>query len=77
MYYVYAIKSKNHKYIYVGLTNNLERRFNQHNEWREITTRSYRPFEIIYKECCETRMKARNREKYLKSWIWKEFLKKL
>jgi putative endonuclease len=31
MYYVYAISSLERNYIYVGLTNNIERRFSEHN----------------------------------------------
>jgi putative endonuclease len=63
--------------MYVGLTNNLYRRINQHNEGRERTTRSYRPFELIYYEEFDTRIEARVREKYLKSGAGKEFLREL
>ncbi|RJQ31628.1 GIY-YIG nuclease family protein [Candidatus Parcubacteria bacterium] len=77
MYYVYAIKSLNRNYLYVGLTNNPERRINQHNEGRERTTRTYAPFRTLIVENFSTRVDARNREKYLKSGIGKEYLKSL
>ena len=77
MYYVYAIVSKTRNYIYVGLTNDLERRLNEHNKGLNKTTKPYKPFELLYKEVVETRMEARNRELYLKSGIGKEFLKSL
>ena len=77
MYFVYAIKSRNKNYIYVGLTNNPERRITQHNTGKEKTTKSYAPFERILLEHFETRNEARLREKYLKSGIGKEYLKKL
>ncbi|OGZ60148.1 MAG: endonuclease [Candidatus Spechtbacteria bacterium RIFCSPLOWO2_12_FULL_38_22] len=77
MYVVYAIKSKIRNYIYVGLTNNLDRRFREHNLDNEKTTKAYRPFKIIYTEKFETRIKARKKEKYLKSGVGKEFLKSL
>ena len=64
-------------YIYVGLTDNVERRFNQHNSGYERTTKPYRPFKIILIESFETRELARIREKYLKSGVGKEFLKSL
>ena len=75
MYFIYAIKSKDKNYIYVGLTNNLDRRMGQHNAKKEKTTRRYAPFEIILTEEYRTRAEARQREKYLKSGCGKEFLK--
>lgn len=77
MYIVYAIKSTTKNYIYVWMTNNLDRRIKEHNNWRNQSTKSYVPFELIYKEEYENRIDARKREKYLKSGIWKEILKKL
>jgi putative endonuclease len=40
------------------------------------STKPRRPFKIIYKEQCENKIKARAREKYLKSGVGREFLKK-
>lgn len=77
MYIVYAIKSLTRNYIYVGLTDNLERRLHQHNNGLNKTTKAYRPFELIYKEVLGSRPEAREREKYLKSGFGKEFLKSL
>ena len=77
MFYVYALKSSIRNYIYVGLTNNIERRIAEHNKGENLTTKAYRPFELIYSEEHETRVDARLREKYLKSGIGKEFLKSL
>jgi len=77
MYKVYVITSKIRKYIYVGITNNLVRRIDEHNKGYNKTTRAYRPFELILTEKYKTRTAARRREKYLKSGIGKEFLKKI
>jgi putative endonuclease len=77
MYYVYAIKSVNKNYSYVGLTANTARRIAEHNEKKEKTTRSYAPFKTILIEEHDTRIKAREREKYLKSGAGKEYLKSL
>ena len=76
MYYVYVLNSLIRKYIYVGLTNNVERRFGQHQKGREKTTAPYRPFEIILTEEYSTRPEARKREKYLKSGVGKEWIKR-
>jgi putative endonuclease len=77
MFTVYAIKSLIKNYIYVGLTNDIERRLNEHNSGNNKTTKPYLPFVLIYSEVVNTRIEARKREKYLKSGIGKEFLKKL
>ncbi|MBZ0178116.1 MAG: GIY-YIG nuclease family protein [Melioribacteraceae bacterium] len=77
MIYVYALKSVNHNYIYVGMTNNISVRFNEHNSGYERTTKPYLPFRLIYFEKCLSRKEARLREKYLKSGIGKEFLKSI
>ena len=75
MYFVYCLSSLSRSYLYVGLTNNLERRFNEHQAGKNHTTKPYRPFEMIYYESFETRKEARNKEKHLKSGVGKEFLK--
>ncbi|HRZ97318.1 MAG TPA: GIY-YIG nuclease family protein [Paludibacter sp.] len=77
MYTVYALKSQSRKYIYVGMTTNLEERIHRHNSGYEQTTKPYRPFELLYTEKLETREAARAREKYLKSGIGKDFLRQI
>ena len=77
MYYVYAIKSLVKNYIYVGMTNDIERRVLEHNSGKNKSTKAYKPFILIHKEQFETRIEARKREKYLKSGIGKEFLKSI
>lgn len=77
MFEVYAIKSVNRNYLYIGLTNNFERRFKQRNEGQNRTTKPYAPFVLVLKEVHPNRIKAREREKYLKSGTGKEYLKSL
>ena len=77
MYYVYAIKSLNRNYIYVDISNDLERRLLEHNRGYNHTTKPYRPFKILHFEKFESRIEAREREKFLKSGAGKEYLKKL
>lgn len=59
------------------MTNDLDRRIKEHNMGQNRSTKAYKPFELILKEEYATRDEARKREKYLKSGIGKEFLKKL
>ncbi|WKD85187.1 hypothetical protein KCTC32516_00526 [Polaribacter huanghezhanensis] len=77
MFTVYAISSIKRNYIYVGLTNNLEKRLIRHNKGYKPTTKPYAPFQLIYSEITETRIEARAKEKYWKSGIGKEKLRSL
>ena len=76
MFYVYIISSKVRNYVYVGLSDNVKRRFLQHQKGSNKTTKPYKPFDLIYVEGFNTRIEARKREKYLKSGVGKEWIKK-
>jgi putative endonuclease len=75
--HVYAIKSELNQRIYVGMSEDVDKRLNQHNMGKTKSTKGYRPWQLLYTESCENRVVARKREKYLKSGIGKEFLKNL
>jgi putative endonuclease len=77
MYIVYVITSLNYGFTYVGLTNNLERRLEQHNHRKSRSTKPYAPFQLVYYETVEDRISARVREKYLKCTAGKNYLKKI
>ena len=77
MIVVYAIRSLVRNYVYVGMTKDLERRLSEHNNGENRSTKAYRPFVLIYLENFPDRKSAREKEKYLKSGIGKEFLKSL
>ncbi|MGI9550314.1 MAG: GIY-YIG nuclease family protein [Aurantibacter sp.] len=66
-----------YNYIYVGMSKDVEASVARHNAGRERTTRPYVPFELIYSEEHENRKVARSREKYWKSGVGKEKLRKL
>jgi putative endonuclease len=76
-FFVYALSSLSRNYIYVGITNNVERRFGEHQKGQNKTTKPYAPFKIILVESFVSRPEARKREIYLKSGIGKDFLKTL
>jgi len=46
MWYVYIIKSLITKFIYIGSTNDLKRRFHEHNNGLSKSTNPYKPFEL-------------------------------
>ena len=77
MFFVDVINSINRNYIYVGMTNNMERRFAEHQSGKNRTTKPYAPFSIVLTETFQSRSEARTREKYLKSGTGKEFIKSL
>ena len=77
MFFVYAISSLVKNYIYIGLTIDVKRRLAEHNDGYNKTTKPYKPFKLIYSESYPTRIEARKREKYFKSGVGKEFLKRL
>ena len=77
MFTVYVLYSEEFNRTYTGLTNDLERRLKEHNSKQNRSTKAYVPWKVIYKEEIETRIKAREREKYLKSGIGRDFIKKI
>jgi putative endonuclease len=75
MFYTYIIRSRNSKRWYTGSTNNLRKRFNQHNAGKSTWTKRNIPWDLIYYEACLNEEDARSREKYLKSGMGKRYLK--
>lgn len=74
-HYVYVLRSKIDQQFYVGLTNNLPARLEQHNAGLVSSTKRRAPFELLYWEGCLNRSDAAEREKYLKSAWGKRYLK--
>jgi len=66
MYYVYLIKSLNKNWVYTGSTKDLRKRFQEHNSGRVKSTKTYRPFQLIYYEAYKNKNDARKREVELK-----------
>lgn len=52
--------------IYIGSTNNLERRLAEHNRGEETSTKRYAPWKLVYFEAYLSESLARLREKRLK-----------
>ena len=63
--------------IYVGQTANLDNRLRDHNRGKVFSTKGYRPWQLLYREEVLDRVSARQREKYFKHGVGKEFLKRL
>jgi len=76
MYYVYILRSKTSNKTYAGITDNLDRRLQQHNYGYHFYTKRYCPWVLLYREKYKNRDEARKREKYLKSAAGRRWLKK-
>ena len=75
MFVVYVLKSCKFDKSYVGQTRDIVERFAQHNSEHKGYTNKYKPWYIIYLERYLDREKAVKREKYLKSFSGRKFLK--
>ncbi len=76
MWFVYILKSLNTSFIYIGSTNNLKRRLQEHNDRLSQSTKHYAPFEIEAYVAVNSETKARELEKYFKTGSGKAVLKK-
>ncbi len=75
-YYTYALYYYGFSRLYVGHTNDINRRLEEHNEGKVESTKSYIPYRLIYIEEQKTRKDAVRREKELKTTEGRRFLKK-
>jgi putative endonuclease len=75
MIFVYAIYSLKDRRIYVGQTENIEKRLKEHNSGQTVSIKPYIPWKLFYQETCENRVEARKREIFLKNGSGKEKLK--
>ena len=76
MYYTYVLQSMKDMEHYTGFTKNLKLRFEQHNKGLVESSKQRRPFKLIYYEGCLNQNDATKRERYLKSYHGKMFLKR-
>ncbi len=76
MYYTYVLNSKKDGNFYTGFTHDLKLRFDQHNKGQIESTKDRRPLELIYYEACLNRDDATHREKYLKTYHGKAYIKR-
>jgi len=68
MWHVYILKTQSGKY-YTGITDNLERRFNEHSSGKGGHYTKYdRPEEIVYSEEFDEKQRAEKREQQIKRW---------
>ncbi|MGE0267496.1 MAG: GIY-YIG nuclease family protein [Candidatus Omnitrophota bacterium] len=76
VYYLYILKSENYPKTYVGSTENLSRRFAEHNRRKVKSSKAFAPYGLIYSEEFCSLKQARQREKYFKSTSGRREIKK-
>ena len=76
IFYVYVIQCGD-KSLYIGQTDNLRRRWKQHNEGEVTWTAPRKPIELVHYEEFKTREEAVNREKHFKTTNGRREIKKL
>jgi len=76
MWYVYFIRSKVINFLYIGSTNNINRRIFEHNSGLSQSTKAYLPFELVGYIAVKTKKHARKLEEYFKTGSGKAVLKK-
>jgi putative endonuclease len=73
-HYVYVLGSQKDGERYIGYTNNLKRRLEEHKKGLSFSTSFRRPFKLIYFEGCLDEADAKRRERYLKTTQGRRFL---
>jgi putative endonuclease len=66
MFYVYVLKSQKDEELYIGSTGDLQKRFREHNSGKNPSTKSRKPFRLVYYEAYNAEADARKREQSLK-----------
>ena len=77
MFYVYILQSINFpEHFYVGCTNNLKRRFQEHNDGKSLHTNKFKPWELRGYTAFDSEEKAKVFESFLKTGNGRIFQKK-
>lgn len=76
MFYVYILKSLKGDNLYIGFSNNLKRRIEEHNRGENFSTSYRRPFKLIYYEAYLAEEDAKKREKFFKTGWGRSYIKK-
>ena len=75
MFYTYVLLSEKDGKKYVGYTEDLKLRFEQHCKGQVESTKHRRPLELIYYEACLDKEDAKKRERHLKTHYGRLFLR--
>ncbi|MBP8994353.1 MAG: GIY-YIG nuclease family protein [Bacteroidales bacterium] len=77
MFYVYILQSLKDRKFYIGYSTDLRKRLKDHNSGGTKSTKTRRPFKLIYYEAHLSEREARRREKYFKTAKGKSILRQM
>jgi putative endonuclease len=77
MIYLYVIRSEVNGNLYVGICKDVTIRLKEHNGGKNRYTKGLRPWVVVYTEEFPDWKSARTKEKYYKSGIGKDVLKRI
>ena len=67
MYYTYIIQSQKIDKFYIGSCHDIDKRIERHNAGATPSTKSGRPWKLVYSEKYQTNSQALKREREIKS----------
>ena len=76
-YFTYILLSLSDRKFYIGYTENVFKRLEQHNNGENQSTKARIPFELIYFEAHRSKKDAIRRESYFKTTSGKRTLQKV
>lgn len=71
MFFLYILRCRDDS-LYIGITNNLDKRLQYHNSGNVKFTKNRMPFLLVYSEEYDDKSTAALREKQLKGWTRKK-----
>jgi len=79
MHFVYVLKSGKSKTLYIGCTDNIDKRVQEHNKGLSQATKPYIPWQIVYYEAYLSQKEAYHREHNLKlrSNAWNQLKRRI
>ncbi len=77
MFQTYILQNNLTGRFYIGSTNNLQRRLEEHNRGQTKSTRRKGKWYVVYKEEFKTNIEAKRRERMIKSYKGRNAFKQL
>ena len=74
-FYTYELLSQKDNKYYIGWTNDLIKRYKDHNDGKVASTENRRPLKLVYYEACLSEKNAILREKTLKTGFGRKYIK--